>query len=584
MPRIVDLTLPPYSLDEAQIAWVEETVSSLSTREKLQQLFIVLTSSRKEEDLARDMVSLAPGGVRYNPAPAKDLHAHNAAVQKHSRIPCFIAANCEEGGNGAFRGGTFLGSETKIAATRDPSLAYRLGYVGAKEASAIGVNTIFAPIVDIHRDFHNPVIATRTFGNDPKLVEEMSLACLKGIHDAGLLSAAKHFPGDGYDERDQHLAPTFNPLSKEEWTSSFGRVYSSLIEEGLDMVMVGHIALPSYIEEGGAEAYLPASVSPRLVNGLLKEELGFNGLALTDATHMVGFSSAKARRDLLAEAISAGIDMILFYNDPEEDLAYLEEAYAQGRFDEGRLRDALRRILGLKAKLGYHAFSFDEDFPPFDEEGLSAMQKEHAPWAKEIADKGITLVKDLDGIFPISPQTHPRILLVPQEDENPFSAMMPGPKKTCCDGLKELLSARGFQVDVFESLMDKAKKLPPMEAFALVGNVYNNKTPVADLTSRYDLVIQVARFDPHNTTQRMVWKLSKGTADVPWYVHELPVVFVSLCCPFHLFDVPQVRTYLNCYDANKATIESLVEKMVGESPFVGESPVDAFCGCPNTRF
>ena len=97
-------------------------------------------------------------------------------------------------------------------------------------------------------------------------------------------------------------------------------------------------------------------------------------------------------------------------------------------------------------------------------------------------------------------------------------------------------------------LMDKAKKLPPNEAMGIIMNVYNNKTPIKDLTSNYDLVIQFAHFDSHNTVQRISWKLSKGTADIPWYVYELPVIFVSLCSPFHLFDVPQVKTYINCYD------------------------------------
>lgn len=587
MPKFVDLTKKPYELNPAQITWVENTIASMDLETKFKQLFIDLTASKKEEDLKENMEKRAPGGVRYNPGSAKDIYDHNRNVQKYSSIPCFVAANCESGGNGAFNGGTLVGCETKIAATNDLHLAYELGEVSAKEASMVGVNTIFAPIVDIHHDFHNPVISNRTFGNDPEKVKAMSLEFLRGIHSQGLLAAAKHFPGDGYDERDQHLAPVTNPLSQEEWDKSFGMVYSSLIQEGLDMVMVGHISLPSYAGKDANHpelAYRPATICPELINGLLKEKLGFNGLAVTDATHMVGFTCAGKRKDLLPLAIASGMDMILFYNDYEEDLAFVREGYEKGVFDDARLNDALRRILGLKAKLGYASFDLEKNFPSFDEEKIKEVLKQDSVYTKEVAEKGITLVKDEDHLFSLTPEKYHRILLVGQEDENPFAFMMPKRGLTLAEQVKEKLEKEGFEVTIFESLMDKAKKLPPMEAFRLVGNVYNNKTPIHDLTDHYDLVIQLAHFDSHNTVQRISWKLSKGTADVPWYVFELPVLFVSFCSPFHLFDVPQVKNYINAYDKNVVTVDVLIDKLLGRGKFEGVSPVDAFCGTPNTTF
>ena len=580
MANKVDLSKKPYSLTSEQISRVEHLLSTMSLEDKFKQVFICLTKAKDENSVKEEMELTSCGGVRFNPGLAKDIYNHNYYVQKYSKIPCFIAANCEAGGNGAFIGGTEIGVETKVAATRNLKYAYELGNVSASEAKSVGINTIFAPIVDIHHDFHNPVISLRTFGNDKNLVRDMSVQFLKGIHDNGLLAAAKHFPGDGYDERDQHLSPSINPLSVDEWDESFGMVYRTLIEEGLDMVMAGHIKLPSYqkyfspsTKEG---EYLPATISKELITDLLKEKLGFNGLVLTDATHMVALTSSKKRQDIIPQIIASGCDMILFYNDYEEDMKYLKQGFENHIFTLERLNDAVTRILGLKEKLHLLDRSLDEIMPEFDQSNINF--EEHKAIQKKVAEDSITLVKDLDSIIPISLEKHKRILIVPQEDENPFAALMPKRGPSIYEQIKGMLEAKGFEVEIFESLMDKAKKLPPMEAMKIVMNVYNNKTPISDLTDKYDLVIQFAHFDSHNTVQRISWKLSKGTADVPWYVHELPVIFVSLCSPFHLFDVPQVRTYINCYDKSIVTLNALVDKLVGVQKFVGLSPIDAFCG------
>ncbi len=578
MAKKVNLHEKPYCLNDKQIDEVESLVSGMSLDDKLKQLFICLTKQKDEEYLKNEMALTKCGGVRYNPGLLKDIYSHNYFAQKYSEIPLFTCANTEEGGNGAFVNGTFIGSETKVAATNDKHNAYILGDVSAKEAKLAGVNTLFAPIVDIHNNFHNPVISLRTFGNDATKVKDYSLEFLRAVHDNGLLSCAKHFPGDGYDERDQHLSPSINPLSKEEWDQSFGMIYSSLIEEGLDMVMAGHIKLPAYqkhfdkeVKKGG---YKPATICKELITDLLKEQLNFNGLVVTDATHMVGLTSSEKRSDIIPDIINAGCDMILFYNDFEEDFKFIKEGYNRGVITEERLNDAIRRILGLKAKLNILNKKVDEFMPPLEE---NVDLSEHKKYTEKISEEGITLVKNLDNVFPLDSSKTKRILLVPQEDENIFQSFMPKRGPSIYEQLKMMLEEKGFEVTIFESLMDKAKKMDPREAMGLVMNVYNNKTPIRDLTDNYDLVIQFAHFDSHNTVQRISWKLSKGTADIPWYVHELPVIFVSLCCPFHLFDVPQVRTYINCYDKNIVTLKSLVKKLVGESQFKGISPVDAFC-------
>lgn len=567
----VNLTKAPYHLTPAQIDWVEKTISSMTLKEKLQQLFFILTASRDEEYLKETTVKCGFGGVRYNPGSAADILKHNQIIQENSKIPCLIAANTEAGGNGACNGGTEVGGGTKVASTKDPSLAYQMGYVSALEAKQIGANTLFAPIVDIHGNFHNPIIAYKTFGNNPKMVSEMSYQFLKGVQDNGLIACAKHFPGDGYDERDQHLAPSINPLSKEDWDNSFGYVYSSLIEAGLPMIMAGHIQLPSYQNE---DKGLPATLSKELIIDLLKDKLGFNGCVTTDATHMVALTCAMKREDLIPQIIAAGCDMILFYNDYDEDLSFLEKGYEKGIITGERLLDALRRILGLKCML---SMDLKKGKEVIGETDLSLVGS-HQDIAKTVADKGITLVKEEKGLLPLNPNRTKKVLIVPQHDENPFASMMPKGMPTIYDYIKQKFINEGFECEIFESLMDKALNSEPREAMRIIANIYNNKTPIEEFKGKYDLIIHFMDFDSHNTVTRAMWKMSKGTPDIPWYVNEISTIMVSLRNPFHLFDAPQVKTYINCYDKNKITINCLMDKLMGRSEFKGVSPVDAFCG------
>ena len=161
--------------------------------------------------------------------------------------------------------------------------------------------------------------------------------------------AIKHFPGDGVDERDQHILTSVNSLDCKAWDESYGRVYRALIEDGAETVMVGHIALPAYAEE--EERFLPASLSRSLLKGLLREKLGFNGLICTDATPMVGFTAAMPREKAIPTAIEAGADMILFNKDLDEDYAFLLDGLKAGVCSPERLDEAVTRILALKAAL-----------------------------------------------------------------------------------------------------------------------------------------------------------------------------------------------------------------------------------------
>ena len=587
----VDLKAKPYYLDDEAIKWVKDTIDSMTIEEKIGQLFVNMGSSRTEEYLTDVVTKYKFGAVRYNPGTAKEVYDQNRILQKVSKIPMLIAANTEAGGNGACTDGTEIGLEVKVGGTNDVKYAYEMGRVSGIEAAAVGCNWSFAPIVDINRNWRNPIISNRTFGDDPDRVLEFSKAYMKGFMESNMVCAMKHFPGDGIDERDQHLSNSVNTYSCEEWDETFGKVYKGMIDAGVHTVMAGHIMMPAYQKFFNPsmkdEETMPATLCKELITDLLRGKLGFNGMVVTDASHMVGLTAMMKRSDILPNAIAAGCDMFLFFNDPDEDFEYMMNGYKNGVITEERLQDALERILGVKAYLGLHKKTAEEITPP--EEGLSVIgSQEFKDIAREVSDKAITLVKNIgDSPLPLSPEKHKRILLVPQEKESAFALMAggAGKKESYIDYLKNKLEAEGFEVTIYESAIDKIAKLPKEEVGQAMKNMYAGKAPITNITDNYDLIIQVAYVDSLcATVQRIEWKLSKGTPDMPWYVHELPTIFISLCCPFHLADVPQVKTYINAYDKNEHTLDALVEKLVGRSEFKGIDPVDSFCGLPDTRW
>lgn len=589
---MVNLKAKPYNLDEQGIKWVKDTIANMTIEEKIGQLFVNMGASRDEEYLKSIVDNYHIGGVRYNPGKAEEVYEQNRILQENSKVPLLIAANTEAGGNGACTDGTYVGSEVKIAAANDPKYAYEMGRVSGVEAAAIGCNWSFAPIVDINRNWRNPIISTRTWSADVEQTLELSLEYMRGIQESGIAPAAKHFPGDGIDERDQHLSFAPNWLSVEEWDNTFGRVYGGLIEAGLPSIMAGHIALPEYVRHFNPQAtqeevLMPATLSKYILTDLLRGKMNFNGLVVTDASHMVAMTSAMKRSEMLPTAIAAGNDLFLFFNDPDEDFGYMMDGYKKGIITDERLEEALTRILGTKAALGLHKKAKTEILQPKEEAMAKIGLPENTAIEAEVSDKAITLVKNKEDIFPITTEKHKRVLLVEVKGmESGFGklmAMMNGGKKSPIENLKELLEAEGYEVEIYESPMDKIMKLPKEELMGAIMNVYAQKRPISTLTDNYDLIINVANVAP-NTHQRIEWPASKGTPDIPFYVNEVPTIFVSIQSPFHLADVPQVKTYINAYDGKESTIKALVEKMVGRSEFTGVSPVDAFCGLLDTQY
>ena len=590
---MVDMKANPFYLSDEDCKWVEDTIADMTLDEKIGQLFFNMGSSRDEEYLKMTVNKYHIGGIRYNPATADEVHEQNRILQENSKIPLIIACNTENGGDGACVDGTTIGSQTKIGATRNVQYAYNLGYMSNKEASAIGCNLSFAPVSDILYNWENPVIGIRTYGNDVDRVTEMTKAYMDGAHaNPGFCCAAKHFPGDGLDFRDQHVANSVNDFSCEEWDATFGKVYQNLIDNGLEAIMAGHIMQPAYTRHFNPDIadddIMHATLSPELITDLLRGKMGFNGMVLTDASHMVGLTCRMKRCDLMPAAIAAGVDMFLFFNDMDEDFEAMKQGYRDGRITEERLNDALHRILALKAHMGLHKKAKTDLVPPKAQVHEIVGCDAHKAMQKEISDKSVTLVKYKDkDVLPLTPEKYKRIMIVYVKGlEAPGLGVLMGKNKVSpARKLKDRLEAKGFEVFIYESPIQKIMKQMEEGGKPDINLYFAGKDAIKDFVAKQDLIITLVDipggFQP---VARPAFGMTKGGGEIPWYVHELPVIVIGTKQPFVLADIPQARTYINTYDVLDSTFDALVEKLTaGSDAFTGQDPVDSFCGVWDTR-
>ena len=548
--RKLDMKKKPFCLDDHQIAWVEETLAQLTVKEKIGQLFVVMGGDYSAETLEAMVRDGRIGGILFRPVKtAEEIRADYAPLDKVAKIPLLKAANLEEGGSGGMSDGTLYGWPMLTAASNDVEEAGKFGKVCGEEGRSVGVNITYSPVCDLDINFRNPITNVRTFGSDVERVKWMTKAYMDAVQSTGMAACAKHFPGDGVDFRDQHLHPSYNTLKANEWYESYGAVYQNLIAGGLMSVMVGHIGQP-YVAMDAVpglsyeDAMLPATLSEPLLKKVLREKLDFNGLITTDATIMAGFTQVMPRRQALPKAIMSGCDMLVFNTDFEADYKILCDACEAGELTEERLDEAVTRILALKAKV-----CTDE---------LPEIKVPGAVWHRETADKAITLVKNTQpDKLPMTPDRYPRIKLITLGKDE----ILDGSVRQI---VEETLIKNGFEIEPYDWREDDLHES---------SNLPQNR-----------LTLYVANHEQwsNQVTIRPSW-CPKHALDAPRHVTEEVSVFVSLANPYHLQDVPRIKTYINAYTATRTTIELTIEKLMGKSEFKGVSPVDAFCGLPDTN-
>lgn len=560
----INLQENPFYLNEKQIAWVNSTLAGMSDDDKIRHLFCLVAYDDDEEACRYMAEKIRPGGFMSRIMTAEKCISTVKKMQSYSKIPLLVAANLEAGGNGMAKEGTLLGRPMQIAATNDVENARRLGEVCGVEGSAVGANWAFAPIVDIDYNWRSSITNIRTFGRDPERVRAFGTAYVKEIQKHGVAGCFKHFPGDGCDERDQHVAISINSLSCEEWDNTYGMIYKAGIDAGVKTMMIGHILQPAYTKHFAPDTkdseMLPASMNRALVTDLLRKKLGFNGLVVTDSTAMAGLAALMPREMIVPMTIAAGCDMFLFTKNLEEDLEFMRRGYENGVFDKNRLDEAVTRILALKASLGLPEKRENGTLIPKLEDAQKVLgQEKFKAWGRECSDRAITLVKKEEGILPFTPKRFPRILFCPLynlgrplkfDESNPLYRFY------------TMLGEAGFDVTVFQSKKALEGAMPSVD----------------EMRSKYDAIVYaVTKRANYQVTTRVAWE-EPLAANLPTLCHTIPTMFISFEYPYYLFDVPHVRTYINCYADNRLTMQPLMDKLLGKSEFVGVSPVDAFCG------
>ena len=544
----MDLKGTPFYLDDEQLNWVEQTLAGLSLEQKAGQLFCVMGGDYSEGELLELVCRFAVGGVLFRPGLSAQLCERFARLDQAAAVVLLKAANLEEGGSGAISDGMFFGWPMMVAATDDINCMEEFAQVCAAQGGSIGINWTFSPVCDLDINCQNPITNVRTCGSDTPRVRDMCETYVQSVQGKGMAACAKHFPGDGVDYRDQHLHPTYNSLSVDAWEDSYGLIYRSLIKAGLLSVMAGHIVQPALeMREDSSLEFsdcLPASLSQNLLTGVLRKRLGFNGLITTDATIMGGFTQAMRREDAIPAAINAGCDMLVFNTNFYEDYGYVLSALHSGILSEMRLDEAVTRILALKAKVALR---------PAQAEPLP----EAASWRKSCAHKAVTLVKDLDSLVPISTQKYQRVRLITIGSDSIDSGSM-------TEQMEQRLRQAGLKTDRFEIEKEELHGTEQIDRSCLTLYLCNLETA------------------SNQTAVRIFWA-KKHALDIPRFVHEQDSIFVSFANPYHLQDVPRVRTYINAYSCHRDTVDAVADKLLGHSAFTGVSPVDAYCGLPDTR-
>lgn len=537
------LTAAPFNLDPQALAWVLKTFAGMSRKEKISQLFILQLFGDDPAGVER-MARFQPAGVkRYF---GSDLGAEKALMEQllgNAKVPLLIPSDME-GSRMSLPFGTEVPNPLAMAAVADPEANAEICAIMAREARAMGVNMSFTPVVDIAADPRSAIVPTRGFGSDQHRIAQFARRQIEILQDHGIAATAKHWPGEGFDPRDQHLLTTINPLTMPQWQEGFGALYREVIDAGVMAIMSAHIALPAYVAthepDAGVELFRPASVSKLLNQKLLREELGFNGIIVSDSSVMAGLGSWAGRDVTTPELIENGCDLILFADDPDADFKRIETALADGRLSPRRLDEAVTRTLGMKAALGLH-----KTRPALDIAALGRTEDRDA--AQAITARAPTLVKDVQHTLPLSPKKHRRLYVYSTGIVNPV-----GPRTEFT--LLDMLRAEGFEVTLHQG------------GFAPV--------PWAG----HDAVLYLMGEESLLTRQNIFLNWSQLTGNFlqamkrPW--HDLPTALISFGHPFYLMDAPRMPCVINAYTTMDSMQAAVLDCLLGRAPFKGVSPVD----------
>lgn len=545
-------TSPP----AASNVWVEQTLKKMTLREKLGQLLMVTffgvfdsAESPEYKEVLREVEENHVGGLIVitdrGPLGIERSQVYPTAVvtnelQRRAKIPLLVGADFETGTGMRLDEGTSFPSPMAIGATGDPKLAYTAGKYTALEARAAGVQWIFAPDADINNNPDNPIINIRSFGEDPTAVSAYVKEFVRGVEENGALATAKHFPGHGNVSVDSHISLATVPGDRKQLEATELVPFRAAIAAGVSAIMPGHLFVPGL--EPNPE--VPATLSHSILTGVLRDDMKFQGLIITDALDMGGVTSNYPPGEAAVRAIEAGTDVLLMSPSPDAAVAGLEDAVRSGRISEKRIDASVRRILSAKARLGLNK-NRTVDVARLNER---FARPEYEYQSQSIADRGVTLLRDTPRLLPLDPTRPMRVLLVAlSSDADPVPGESIEPEiRPRVDSLK-VLRADTQYVTV------GALKLPPPDTYDVA--IAALFVRVADRKGDVGL--------PDDQLAFMNQLLAAGK----------PTVVAAFGSPYLIERFPNAKTWVAEFSTNDVSQRAAARAIFGEVAISGTIPV-----------
>lgn len=333
---------------------IEDKISNMTLREKIGQMLIISTNKTEyDEELDTLLKEVKPSGIvlfANNITTYDNTTTLISKIKESATIPMLIGIDQEGGRVQRIKkmpdaNVLTIPDMIEVGKTKDKELAYNVGTVVAKEIVAFGINLDFAPVLDIFSNPNNTVIGKRAFGEDAQTVIDMALPFASGMISEGIIPVYKHFPGHGDTESDSHVELPIITKTEEELLEKELLPFKAAIENDAQMIMTAHIALPSITGD-----YTPATLSSKIINDILRQDLGFKGVVITDAVNMGAIADNYTPEEVYKYSINAGVDIILMPEDAKEAINIIEKLVNNGTITETRINDSVKRILTLKYK------------------------------------------------------------------------------------------------------------------------------------------------------------------------------------------------------------------------------------------
>ncbi len=532
----------------APVLDVDAIISELSLRDKVAQLVMPWIAgtyaSADDPEFARTLAwvdSLRVGGVLISIGSPLDIAAKLNYLQQRSSLPLLIGSDLESGTSFRFIGGTPFSPNMGVGASESEEAAYNIGRITALEARAVGIHMTFSPVADVNSNPANPIINLRSFGEDPKAVSRLVAAAVKGIQENGMLAVVKHFPGHGDTDIDTHLdlpssAATWQRLDTIELLP-----FRAAIGAGVSGVMSAHIALSS-LDRGRPR---PATLSPTVQTGILRDSLGFRGLVVTDALNMGSLARNFSPANIAVDAFLAGADILLQPADPAATIDAVTAAVRDGRISRERLERSVRRILAAKRDLGL----FSRRTASLDSITAHVGRAKYQALAHEVATRGIVLAEDRDGVVDsLRARPQPVTLVSYGDERSPTTGVKLGAE----------LRARGYPVT--------AMRLYPSSGAA-----------------SYDSARTIL-------SQDRVAIFAVGIRPSPWHLAGITLppalsqlidstaitgraVLVSEGTPYMIGETPRVTSYMLAWAADPITERAVGRALTGVTGITGRLPI-----------